>query len=191
MRAILYWSGLLFALYGTTSCVNDLEEVNRLFEKTPPGVETARDIEIFYSDSAKVRVIVTGKTLVRWTEGIKPKDEFPEGVHVDFLEEDGSVNSTLDAEYAERYTRDKKVIARSISKEIPVILQNTRGEKLETSELIWDEVNAKVYTDKFVKITKPEEIIFAYGFEAKQDFSEYELKKVVGRIKVEEEEFKN
>jgi hypothetical protein len=98
----------------------------------------------------------------------------------------------LDAERADRYTRDKKVIARSdINKSNPVILQNNLGERLETSELIWDEAKGQVYTEKFVKITRPEEIIYAYGFVAKQDFSEYELKKVVGRFKVDDKEFKN
>jgi LPS export ABC transporter protein LptC len=181
---------LVAGLYA--SCVNDLAEVNQLFEKSEPGVEVARDIEMLYSDSAIVRVRVIGATLVRHLEADKPRDEFPDGIHIDFLDPDGTVNSTLDAERADRYTRDKKVIARSdINKSTPVILQNNQGERLETSELIWDEARGQVFTEKFVKITRPEEIIYAYGFVAKQDFSEYELKRVVGRFKVEDKEFKN
>ena len=188
IRTLLIVSSLFYLI----ACVNDLEEVNQLFEKSEPGVEVARDIEMLYSDSAIVRVRVIGATLIRHLESDKPRDEFPDGIHVDFLDPDGTVNSTLDAERADRYTREKKVIARSdIDKTSPVILKNNQGERLETTELIWDESKRQVYTDKFVKITRPEEIIFAYGFVAKQDFSEYELKKVVGRFKVDDEEFKN
>ena len=173
-------------------CVNDLAEVDHLFEKTETGTEVAKDIEMLYSDSAVVRVRIIGPTLIRHLETDKPRDEFPDGVHVDFLDADGSVNSTLDAQHAERFTRENRVVVRSdISLGVPVILKNNRGEKLETSELIWDEGDGKVYTDKFVKITKPEEIIFAYGFTANQDFSQYTLQKVVGRVKVDNKEFKN
>jgi hypothetical protein len=180
---------MAFLFYG---CVNDLAEVNQLFEKAETGTEVARDIEMLYSDSAIVRVRIIGPTLVRHLEAEKPYDEFPDGVHVDFLDADGTVSSTLDAQHAERYTRENIVIVRSdINQGMSVTLENDKGERLETSELIWDEGDAKVYTNKFVKITKPEEIIFAYGFEAKQDFSEYKLQKVVGRVKVDEKEFKN
>ncbi|MCB0686649.1 MAG: LPS export ABC transporter periplasmic protein LptC [Saprospiraceae bacterium] len=184
---------LVFILILTTAaCVNDLAEVNELFEKTETGTEVAKNIEMLYSDSAVVRVRIIGPTLVRHLEAEKPYDEFPDGVHVDFLERDGTVSSTLDAQHAERFTRENLVIVRSnITQGVPVILKNDQGEKLETSELIWDEGDGKVYTDKFVKITKPEEIIFAYGFTAKQDFSQYTLQKVVGRVKVDEKEFKN
>ena len=144
-----------------------------------------------YSDSARVRVIITGPLLVRHLDNSNPYDEFPEGVHVDFLNDENEVESTLDAQTAERYPRENKIIVRDTANQ--VILQNIRGEKLETSELIWDEKKGIIYTDKFVKITKPEEIIFAYGFNAKQDFSEYTLLSVVAKWKIEDldEAFKN
>jgi len=187
MRHWLYLTLIAFA-----GCVNDLAEVNQLFEKTETGTEVAKDIEMLYSDSAVVRVRIIGPKLIRHLETDKPRDEFPDGVHVDFLDADGTVNSTLDAQHAERFTRENTVIVHSdITRGVPVILKNNRGEKLETSELIWDEGDARVYTDKFVKITKPEEIIFAYGFTANQDFSQYTLQKVVGRVKVDKTEFKN
>lgn len=173
---------------GLSSCVNDLAEVNELFEQTKPGVEVAKDIEILYSDSAIVRIKVISPTLLRHLDPNRLVDEFPDGLHVDFIENDGSVGSTLDAKKGERLNRDKKMIVRD-----SVVLQNVRNEKLETDELIWDEATAEVYTDKFVIITKPEEIVYAYGFKAKQDFSQYELLQVVGRIKVQDfqNEFKN
>jgi len=174
-----------------SGCVNDLSDVDRLFENTNPGVEIARDVEVMYSDSARVRIVITGPKLVRHLDKINPRDEFPEGLHVDFLDENSEVESTLDALIGIRYPRDRKIIVRDTANH--VVLESIRGEKLETSELIWDEKEGTVFTDKFVKITKPEEIIFAYGFRAKQDFSEYTLLSVVAKWKIEEFEnqFKN
>ena len=173
------------------SCVNDLTEVDRLFQATDPGLEIATDVEVMYSDSSGVRVIISGPTLIRHLDKANPYDEFPDGLHVDFLNDQGEVESTLDAQVGERYPRENKVIVRDTANQ--VVLENIRGEKLETSELIWDEKEGTVYTDKFLKITKPEEIIFAYGFQAKQDFSEYTLLSVVAKWKVEdfENQFKN
>lgn len=173
------------------ACVNDLADVDRLFQASDPGIEVAKDVEVMYSDSARVRVVINGPTLVRHLDKVNPRDEFTEGVHVDFLDNDGHVESTLDARYGVRYPRDHKIIVQDTSDH--VVLASIRGEKLETSELIWDEKEGTVHTDKFVKITKPDEVIFAYGFRAKQDFSEYTLLSVVAKWKIEafEDEFKN
>lgn len=181
----------LLLCLGLVSCINDLEEVDRLFEATDPGQEVARDVEVTYSDSARVRVIITGPKLIRHLDKVNPRDEFSEGLHVDFLDEHGQVESTLDAQVGIRYPREHKVIVRDTANQ--VLLTSIRGETLETSELIWEEKEGTVWTDKFVKITKPEEIIFAYGFRAKQDFSEYTLLSVVAKMKVEdlESDFKN
>ena len=182
---------LFVALFAISSCVNDLADVDKLFQASDPGVEIAKDVEVMYSDSARVRVIIQGPTLVRHLDKINPHDEFTEGVHVDFLDDAGLVESTLDAIYGVRYSRDHKIIVRDTVDH--VVLESVRGEKLETSELIWNEKEGTVHTDKFVKITKPDEVIFAYGFRAKQDFSEYTLLSVVAKWKIEEfeKEFKN
>ena len=186
-----YLSSLMILCFLAIACVNDLADVDRLFDDTDPGVEIARNVEVMYSDSARVRVIISGPTLKRYLDKVNPRDEFPEGLHVDFLDDDSQVESTLDAQHGIRYPRDYKIVVSDTTNK--VILESVRGEKLETSELIWDEKEGTVYTDKFVKITKPEEIIFAYGFRAKQDFSEYTLLSVVAKWKVDnvENQFKN
>jgi len=174
--------GLLFSLLiAGWSCVNDLEEIGRLLDDEDGETEWAREVEIIYSDSSAVRVRITSPLLVRNEDQVTPYDEFPEGVFVEFFDDQQNISSTLSAKYGIRYPRIKKIIVRD-----SVVLRNIQNEQLETSELIWTENDKKVQTDKFVVITKPEEVIFAYGFRANQDFSEYELLSVTGRVKVEE-----
>ncbi|MBX2816550.1 MAG: LPS export ABC transporter periplasmic protein LptC [Saprospiraceae bacterium] len=169
---------LLWAL-ASLGCVNDIAEIDALFAETDTKVEVGNDIEILYSDSAYVRIRLLSPTLHRHLNRAEPKDEFPDGLHVDFLNRAQDVESTLDADHGIRYPR-KSIIVVSEN----VVLINQRGEKLETSELTWDEKKQQVSTDRFVKFTKPEEVIYAYGFRANQDFTEYQLYSVVARVKV-------
>ena len=65
-------------------------------------------------------------------------------------------------------------------------------DRLETEELIWDEATEKVYTNKFVIIRRPGEIIYGHGFEANQDFTFSRIRAIEGRLKSDgmEEGFK-
>ena len=66
-----------------------------------------------------------------------------------------------------------------------VILTNIAGKKLESEELIWDEKNNKIYTDKKVKITTLKEVIEGEGFVSNPDFSEYSISKIHGTFNFE------
>lgn len=174
LLVIGYWS--LFA-----AC-NDLKEEKRqVFTENDVAVEVGRDVEILYSDSAIVRVRVTGSVLYNYTERENPRQEFPAGVKIEFMESDLSISSTLTAKTAARYQEKGRIIARD-----SVVLLSSKQERLETEELIWDEKTAKVFTEKFVKVTKPGEIIYGYGLEAEQDFSYWKITVPKGRIKVEQ-----
>lgn len=169
--------GLLFF----SACNDPEEEKRQVFTENDVAIEVGRNVEILYSDSAIVRVRVTGAVLHNYTDRETPRQEFPEGVKIEFLESDLSVKSVLTAKTAVRYQEKGQIIARD-----SVILISAKQEKLETEELIWDEKTAKVYTEKFVKVSKPGEIIYGYGLEAVQDFSYWKITVPKGRIKVEQ-----
>ena len=66
-----------------------------------------------------------------------------------------------------------------------VVLISNDKKKLETEELIWDEKQEKMYTDKKVKITTQKEIIYGAGFTSNADFSEYSITKIHGTFDFE------
>lgn len=181
MQKIGYW--LLIVVYCSliTACNDPIGEKRQVFTDGDVAIEVARDVEILYSDSAIVRVRVTGPLLHNYTDRENPRQEFPAGVKIEFLEPNLSVRSTLTAKTAVRYQEKGRIIARD-----SVVLVSAQQEKLETEELIWDEKTAKVFTEKFVKVTKPGEIIYGYGLEAEQDFSYWKITVPKGRIKVEQ-----
>lgn len=113
----------------------------------------------------------------------KPYTELPSGVHVEFYDEAMKVNSTLDAKYALRKDQESIMEAKN-----DVVVVNAKGEKLNTEHLTWNERTAKIYSDKFVKITTPDKIIFGNGFEANQDFTSYKIFNIKGTITINKDE---
>ena len=145
-----------------------------------PNVERAEDIEILYSDSSQIKVKITGPTMLSHMDVQNPRQEFPDGLLVHFYDAYGRVTSTLSAKHGWRFQRlDRVTVSDS------VVWKSLQNETIETEELIWDERAQRIYTKQFAKITRPEEIIYGYGFEADQDFNNAKINAVTGRIKVD------
>ena len=181
MKEIKFLSVLFgLSLLGLMACENDLTEIDRLFSDDQVKVETAFDVQLLYSDSAKVQVRVSGPRMLRHFNNAIPYEEFPDGILVEFLNNSSQPRNNLTAKYALRYESKNEVIVRD-----SVVWQSGKGEKLETEELMWDDRKKKVYTKRFVKITNAEEVLYGYGFVADQDFNHWEITQLIGEMKVE------
>jgi LPS export ABC transporter protein LptC len=163
------------------SCVEKVPDFTPLTKKRDYSVETATDVEVMYSDSARLRVRITGPVSKRYVYRYKVEEEFPDGVHVEFYDASGTMNGILDAKYALRMPADRKVIVRN-----DVVFRNMKDEVLQTNELIWDERSKEIYTDRFVKITRPDEVIYSRGFKTDERFETYELQAVEGSLLIDE-----
>jgi len=151
-----------------------MDQINRLIDESAVKQERALDVELIYSDSAIVKVKVISPELLRHLDRNNPIDEFPAGIHVKFYDEYQRVSSYLDARYALRMEKEKRIIVRD-----SVVFYNKKNEKLETNELIWDEKGERISSEKFVMITRPEQgdTIMGYGIDANEDFTRFEIKR--------------
>ncbi|MGK0363771.1 MAG: LPS export ABC transporter protein LptC [Saprospiraceae bacterium] len=165
---------LLFLL---SSCQNDLAEIQRFIKQEETTYETISDFKTLYSDSAIVKVKIEGPTMLRYLDKDKPRQEFPDGMKVEFFTPNQRVTSRLTAKYGMRLEKDKQIIMRD-----SVVWESLNKEILETTELIWDEKEERVFTNKFVVIRRPGEIITGYGFESNQDFTYSKIKSVTGQF---------
>ncbi|NJO87034.1 MAG: LPS export ABC transporter periplasmic protein LptC [Lewinella sp.] len=134
---------------------------------------------IIYSDSAEVRVIARAPVLENVLDPQDPRQHFPAGLRVTFLDERQDSSSVLTAKRGVYRERKNQVVVSD-----SVVWQATAGQRLETDELTWDETRALIFTDRFVVITEPDYIISGYGLEAKQDFSDARIKLVTGRVPI-------
>jgi len=174
----LWW--LVFLVAGLwLGCENDPAEVATLMANLKPEVEQAEEVEILYSDSALIKVRIEAPTMLTYLDRNDPRQEFPDGVKVEFFDPAGTITSILTAKYGIRLDKKNQIIVRD-----SVVWQSVEREKLETEELIWDERDEKVFTQKFVVITRPEEIITGHGFELDQNFENDRVNAVDGRLKI-------
>jgi LPS export ABC transporter protein LptC len=185
IRFLCFWL-LLSAFF--CACENDISEVNRLFSKEETNVETAKGVQMLYSDSARLQLRIVSPLLLRHLEKREPWQEFPEGLLVEFFNEQGEVTSRLTANYAVRYENDNKIVVQD-----SVVWQSEFGERLESEELVWDEAADKVHTNKFVVVSRPDEIVYGHGFESNQKFTIWKIRAIEGRIRAADltKDFKN
>ena len=139
--------------------------------------ETAENVTIEYTDSGILKAVIESPVMIGVKNVRNPYIEMPKGIRADFLDANGKIESYLLSEYGISYTDKKRVIVRR-----NVRVLNVKCEKLETEELVWDQQKGRIYTDKFVKITTPEQIITGEGMESDQTFSDWEIMNVSGTI---------
>ena len=157
-----------------------MDEVKKFVDEVQPAVETAKDVEIIYSEDGIVKVTLEAPLFLSH-KSAKPYNEFPNGLEVVFYSDKQRPTGNLRADYGIQREKEKNV---TVSGNV-VWTSATKDERLETDELIWDEKNGKIHSDKFVKIITPTEVLYGMGMEANQDFSRYKIKEVHGSATVD------
>ena len=161
------------------SCENDLAEVSKFVKEDEVAVEVGEKVKMLYSDSGRVEMIITAPVLHRHLDKRNPKREFPEGLVVNFLNEEQEVQSWLVGKYAIE-DENKHIITFQDS----VILSNLSTERLETDNLIWDQSTGLIHTKQFVRITTKNEQITGYGFESDRELKKWKIIAPQGSVKI-------
>jgi len=161
------------------SCKSDLETIQALTKIDESPVETGFGVEIIYSTHANIQIIMKTPRMDRYA-GNKNYVEMPEGISVFFFDSLMNVTSTLTANYAINHLNDELFEARN-----DVVVINEANEKLNTEQLIWDQKKEIIYSEKFVKITTEDEVLFGDGMESDERFTNWEIKNPRGSFIVE------
>jgi len=163
------------------SCKNDIKTVNAIAGINNLPVQVGTNVEIIYSENAKILAKLTTPLLNRF-ENEKLYTEMPNGVKILFYDSTMHVDSKLIAKYAISYDDSQQMEAKN-----DVQVTNKKGELLNTEHLVWDQKNEKIFSDVFVKITTADEILWGEGFESDQYFEKYEIKKLKGTISIKQD----
>jgi LPS export ABC transporter protein LptC len=142
------------------ACDNDLEVASNITVEKMPALSIA-DFESIHTDSGKVQIIMKSPLLERYTRETEPYNEFPKGLEVSFFDGKTEPSAFLSSDYA-IYNEGKKLWEFRYN----VSVRNESNELLETELLFWDEEKDRVYTDRFVKITREDMINTGTGFES-------------------------
>lgn len=169
------------------SCENDVEKIKNLSRKKT-GVEEARIVTLNYTLGGKKKAILNAPLMLN-VQDIVPYVEFPETIHADFYNENGKIESILNAHYA-RYEQYKKIVN---LRDSVVVINIEKGDTLICDELNWDRnrTGTEFYTDRPVKIRTKTETINGTGMEASQDFKNWHILHSVGTITIPASSFPN
>ena len=163
------------------SCENDIRKINLLTASDSLSVSTVKNIDLIRSVSGRVVLELTAPMLKSY-EGEDPYSEFPQGLKIVFFDSLMNITSQLTAEYGISYDKKKLMEAR---KNV-VVVNNRKHEQLNTEMLTWNQATKKVYSDKFVKITQSDKVIFGEGMVSDETFDVWEIRKPKGEIIVNE-----
>lgn len=137
------------------------------------------DVELYYTEDNQVKVKMMAAVVYEFENGDR---EFPKGLYLEFFDETGRLESTLSANEAYYFKKENQWRGRG-----KVEVKNLeKNEQLNTEELFWKPAEEKIFTDKFVTIRQESDVIYGQGLEAKQDMSDYVIKKPEGVFSVEE-----
>jgi LPS export ABC transporter protein LptC len=167
---------LLAISVSLSSCKDS--EIKEPVEYTGP-LRKIKDVELFYTEKNTVKVKMVAADVYEFENGDR---EFPNGLYIEFFNEFGKLESTLKANRAYFFKKENQWRGRG-NVEVKNIEKN---EQLNTEELFWKPADEKIFTEKFVTIRQQGDVIYGQGLEAKQDMSEYEIKKPQGEIEVKE-----
>jgi LPS export ABC transporter protein LptC len=134
---------------------------------------------IILSKEGRISAIIRAGYIASFSD--KQVTLLEEGVHVDFFNEEEAVTSTLVSDRGE--VNDE---TQDLSGYGTVVIESDDGTVLETEEIHWEQATERIFTEAFVVITSPDEIIQGYGLESDSRLSNYTIYRVTGQTRAEQ-----
>lgn len=175
---------ILVACFFLLQCKSDLKKAAEIIDPSTLNTERADEVTILYSKNGHTSAkLFTPK--FNHIQNVNPSYiEMTKGLKVQFYDENMNVQSTLTAKYGKYFEQKGNVLVRD-----SVVIVNSKREQLDSQELVWDEKLQQFYTEKFVKITTPTQVIYGDGLISNQNFSEYKIINIKGIIGIQKGSF--
>jgi len=171
-------AGMLF------SCKNDIKEIEALTGESNLPIQTTFNAQFDYTEKGILKNRLSAARLDRY-EGEDARIEVSGGLVVFIYDSLGNLEAELSANNG-LFIEEKRILeARE-----DVVLKNMKGEQLNTEELIWYQDSSKIVTNKYVKITRQDGVLFGKGLETDERFSRYTIKEITGDLYLKEDSLK-
>lgn len=160
------------------SCSNDLDQVAAVAvaDDAPDRITVGSDQ--LYSEQGRPKYQLKAGVIKEWVREPQ-RTVLEEGVRLSFFDSLGVAGSVLTAQRGIVLPQERRMEAMG-----DVVFLNSKGERLETEQIIWYRDSARIYTDKPVRIQRGNNIIHGSGLVAAEDFSRYQVKRVTGTLQL-------
>ncbi|MDR1742566.1 MAG: LPS export ABC transporter periplasmic protein LptC [Dysgonamonadaceae bacterium] len=138
-------------------------------EKIPSMI--TEDVSTLISDSGITRYKLVADLWEVYDKAKEPYWYFPKGFYLERFNEDYFIEATVLSDTAWYFTIKKLWKLRG-----HVDVKNIVGDEFKSDELFWDQNAKKVYSDKFVEITKANgAYVEGYNFTSNQEMTAYSI----------------
>ncbi len=154
------------------SCNNSPNEVRDLLKDKNRPIGQAKNINHRYKENGIVKNILRSPLLLDYSNRYEhPYQEFPLGVEIVMIKNKKD-STKITGKYAVSYERT------GISEIVGNVIIHNYSKKmiLETNQLFWDQKKEYVFTEEGFRLTSPRGVIKGYGFESKQNLTEWVAK---------------
>jgi LPS export ABC transporter protein LptC len=176
---------LLIVFFCFISCEDNFQEIKNInnYENFPIGI--AEDIKLIYTDSAKVKAVLTSSLNNDYTNQSFPYSEFPDGIEITFFDNKNQ-KTIVTADYAVTYSKTN--IVDLIGN---VIINIHDGSVLRTSQLYWDPEQEWLFTEKQFSFKNIDYDIVATRLDANRSFTIFNTGELDGQVMIEDNKKKN
>ena len=167
----------------TFFCACDTSEKDQInaeqFRGEPAAI--ARDIRMVYTDSLRIKAILTAPLHKDYSNLFLSHSVFPEGVKVVFIDELKREN-IITADYGTLYDATSLIDLQG-----NVVLQASDGGLLETPQLFWDASSDWIFTEETFNFSNPDYDVVATRLDTNKEFTKFNTGKLTGTVAVQEE----
>jgi len=175
VKVLLNFSLIFIIFFSCEDNSKILNEINSEFQE-PVGI--ANQIKMIYTDSTKIKAILTAPKHLDYTNLSFKYSTFPEGLKVDFFDEFGNKNQAI-SDYGILYNATKILDLKG-----NVILKSYDGSELNTSQLFWDIEREWLFTEKYFTFQDSSYDFQAYRLDSNKEFTKFQTGELVGKIMV-------
>lgn len=162
------------------SCKGKYEDVENMANQPqmPKGVAT--NFKLVYTDSTKVKAILTSPLSEDYTNLDFGYREFPKGLYVEFFD-DQKNKSTVTANYGILYSETGLIDLQG-----DVLLNTHDGKRLEAPQLYWDQKNEWIFTKEAYTFISDKDSLSGTGVDFNKDFTKVYSRQSAGSAIIEE-----
>lgn len=164
-----------------SACGNDIEKT-RIFEPHTLPESTIHNAHIRRSEHGSLQLLMEAPLVCQYSKP-EPKTEYPKGIKMRFFNGYNKPTGTLTAHYAVSYDKRQETILR----DSVVIVDLQNGDTVYLQDLIWNQLQHRVYSDKPLRSKNGARITLGDRFDSDDEFREPHIIHQRGTLEWKEE----
>ncbi len=158
------------------ACSGPKNEVVEGFEDAAevPTLRTL-DVKTLISDSGITRYRILAPEWLMYENSKEPYWYFPQGLHVEKFDSVFAIEALIKSDTA-TYFKNQQLWR--LDKNVRI--ENMENETFLTEQIFWDQRKQVIYSDSFIRIETPEEIIEGHGFTSNEQMTRYTIRRTSG-----------